>query len=139
MPGFKSSLLIEAPPDVSRRAAPYASSDEHLQDELCRIDLLIRAQTVRWRMTIAASKPEQLWGMVHVTEAEVEAYLQTEFMPPGAVPAPLVAAHKEYWNEAESLRHIIRGRVEKTSAGGARRRGGRAARGGRAGRGGDRI
>lgn len=117
MPGFKSSVLIEAPaPEVSRRVGPYVSSDEHLQDELCRIDLLIRAQTVRWRMTIAASKPEQLWGMVHVTDAEVEAYLQTEFMPPGAVPAPLVAALEEYWNEAESLRHIIRGRVEATSA-----------------------
>jgi hypothetical protein len=93
---------------------PYTSSHEHLSDELRRIDFLIRAQTVRWRMTIAASKPEQLWGMVHVTDAEIEAYLQSEFVPPGTVPASLVESLKSYWDEANVLDHTIRRRVEAT-------------------------
>ena len=94
----------------------YASSDEHLWEELRRIDLLVRAQTIRWRLTIAATKPEQLWGMVHVTDAEVEAYLQSEFTPPGSLPGELVESLKSYWDEAHRQEQAIRERVSATPA-----------------------
>jgi hypothetical protein len=53
----------------------YADSAAHLLHHLQRIHLLVKAQTIRWRSTIAAGKPENLWGMVHVTDAEVQAFL----------------------------------------------------------------
>jgi AAA+ superfamily predicted ATPase len=114
------SSLIEAPREETAAeaaaAGPYASGDEHLWDELRRIDLLIRAQTVRWRLTIAATKPEQLWGMVHVTDAEVETYLQAGFVPPDFVPASVADSLKRYWQEAHLLGHVIRERVDATPA-----------------------
>jgi hypothetical protein len=115
----ESSLVEEVPRNEIPEPVghgPYASSDEHLHDELRRIDLLIRAQTIRWQTTIASTKPEQLWGMVHVTDAEVAAYLQSNFVPPGYLPAPLVASLKAYWHEARQLEHTIRERVAATSA-----------------------
>jgi AAA+ superfamily predicted ATPase len=113
----ESSLVESAQRDETSAAvveAPYASSDEHLWEELRRVDLLIRAQTIRWRTTIASTKPEQLWGMVHVTDDEVDAYLQTSFVPPGYLPASLVATLKPYWHEAHELHHKIRERVAGT-------------------------
>jgi ATPase family associated with various cellular activities (AAA) len=68
----------------------YRDSDEHLGEELARVDQLVRAQTVRWRALIAAFKPEQLWGMVHVTDEEVDAYLNAPFAPPADVTGPYV-------------------------------------------------
>jgi|HubBroStandDraft_6_1064221.scaffolds.fasta_scaffold09934_2 hypothetical protein len=63
-------------------ADPFQDSRQHLWDELARVDLLVKAQTARWRTTIGATKPPHLWGMVHVTEAEVEAYLSDPLHPP---------------------------------------------------------
>ncbi|MEA2465718.1 MAG: hypothetical protein QOJ98_3465, partial [Acidobacteriota bacterium] len=77
---------------VSLVDGPYATGGAHLRDELARIDILVRAQVLRWRMTIAASKPEELWGMVHVSEAEVEQYLGAPVRPVDAVPAAVVDA-----------------------------------------------
>lgn len=112
------SSLVEATPhgetSTPVAGAPYTSSDEHLWEELRRIDLLIRAQTIRWRTTIASTKPEQLWGMVHVTDAEVDAYLESHFVPPGYLPASLVDTLKPYWHEAHEQRHTIRERVAAT-------------------------
>src|SRR5260370_37114440 len=62
-----------------RQDGAYQTSEEHLWEELRRIDLLIRAQTLRWRASIGKNKPEQLWGMVHVTDAEIDAYLESRF------------------------------------------------------------
>jgi AAA+ superfamily predicted ATPase len=67
-------------------AGPYAGSGRHLRDELARVDFLVRAQVVRWQMMIAAHKPEQLWGMVHVTEAEIVHYLAAPAGAPDHVP-----------------------------------------------------
>src|SRR5262245_57388284 len=44
------------------RQEGYASSEEHLWDELRRIDQLVRAQTVRWLYTIGQDKDERSWG-----------------------------------------------------------------------------
>lgn len=115
----ESSLVEEMPRDETSTPVadgPYASSDEHLWEELRRIDLLVRAQTIRWRVTIAATKPEELWGMVHVTDAEVDAYLQSHFVPPGYLPSSLVETLKDFWQEAHELHHTIRERVAATPA-----------------------
>lgn len=118
MSATDSSLMEEAPRRETAAetiaAGPYASSDEHLWEELRRIDLLIRAQTIRWRLTIAATKPEQLWGMVHVTDAEVDAYLRGEFLPPDFLPSSVVDALKPYWQEAHLLGHVISERERAT-------------------------
>ena len=60
-------------------AIGYGSSLEHLADELARVDELVRAQTVRWRQSIASTKPDDAWGMAYVDDAEVERYVTTPF------------------------------------------------------------
>src|SRR5262249_53701076 len=102
------------PPALVLHTGPYGSNDEHLWDELRRIDLLIRAQTVRWRLTIGASKPQHLWGMVHVTDAEVEAYLRSSFVPPHALPDDLERSLADYWRAAEALAQAIQERRAQT-------------------------
>ncbi len=92
-------------------SGPYRGSEEHLWDELRRIDQLVRARTVRWQMTLAAGKPEHLWGMIHVTETEVERYLSTPFMPPDQLPAELEQALRPYWQAAQRQRPAIDARV----------------------------
>jgi hypothetical protein len=57
----------------------YASSLEHLTDELARADQLVRAQTERWRRSIASTKPDDAWGMAYVDDAEVGRYLTAPF------------------------------------------------------------
>lgn len=94
--------------------APYLSSSEHLWDELRRIDLLVRAQTVRWRMTVGASKPENLWGMVHVTDAEVDAYLASDYISPAELPVEIDAALAELWEAARLARRAIDARIAAT-------------------------
>jgi AAA+ superfamily predicted ATPase len=116
----------EEPPAASAEPAaaavelptgPYATSDEHLSDELCRVDQLVRAQTVRWRLTIGASKSHDLWGMLHVTDAEVAAYLASAFSisPHGSGVAPPAA--DEYVAAADRLGAAIKQRRAKTPEG----------------------
>jgi ATPase family associated with various cellular activities (AAA) len=78
----------QAKPAPVERAQPagYADSASHLRDHLERIDLLVKAQTVRWTATIGASKPEEHWGMVHVTDAEMQVFLHADFDSLGAYP-----------------------------------------------------
>ena len=64
----------------------YKTNDEHLWDHLARVDQLVRAQTVRWHRTIAEHKPGHLWGMIHVTDAEVHRYLDSDFVDPESLP-----------------------------------------------------
>jgi hypothetical protein len=92
---------MTATDERTRDPRPYADSDEHLLDELQRIDRLVRGQTVRWRSTIAEGKPERLWGMVYVSHAEIDAYLQSPFHlghrpPPDAVPPEQAAALRDF-------------------------------------------
>jgi len=67
--------------------AGYASSLEHLADELARADQLVRAQVERWRQSIAQTKPDQAWGMAYVDDAEVGRYLRTPFRLAGQDPS----------------------------------------------------
>jgi AAA+ superfamily predicted ATPase len=102
-------------PSPELPTGPYASSDEHLWEELRRVDYFIRAQTVRWRLTIGASKPPQLWGMVHVTDAEIDTYLHTPFVPPYDLPTDLERLLSEYWQAAMLLTQVIQLRQKQTS------------------------
>ncbi len=96
---------------VEKLPQGYATSEEHLWDELRRIDLLVRAYTVRWRSTIGKYKPEHLWGMVHVSDAEIDAYLQSSFSPPGALNPQSEPELLRHWYEAESLARTIANRL----------------------------
>ena len=114
MPEIKAS----APTDGAREGkSGYASSLEHLWDEMARINHFIRAHTVRWRLTVGASKPEHLWGMIHVTDAEVEVYLKSPFVPPGQLPARLEATVKPFWKKARRAERAIYARRGQTPAG----------------------
>src|SRR5690242_4780725 len=72
-----SAPLNMPEPDQNLGGFGYRSSREHLLNELRRIDQYVRAQMVRWRETVAAHKPEEQWGMVRVTGAEVDAFLES--------------------------------------------------------------
>jgi hypothetical protein len=65
-------------------AAGYVCSLDHLADELARADQLVRAQTERWRTAIAATKPDDAWGMAYVDDAEVKRYLTVPFRLAGS-------------------------------------------------------
>jgi AAA+ superfamily predicted ATPase len=99
---------------VAGQPLPYTSSEEHLWDHFARIDQLIRAQTVRWRQTIGESKPPNLWGMVHVTEAEIDGFLAAPYTSPGALPEELEASLVPYWEKAQELEDSIKARQSRT-------------------------
>src|SRR5262249_2891298 len=103
--------------EVRAYDSAYTASYEHLCDEICRLDHLIRAQTRRWHHTIAAAKPPQSWGMVHVTDAEIEAYLTSSFIPPHELSGDLDAVLADDWQRANDVAHIIASRRRKTPAG----------------------
>jgi Winged helix domain, variant len=68
--------------------AGYTSSLEHLADEMARADQLVRAQTHRWRESIASTKPDDKWGMAYVDHAEVDRYLAAPFRLAGLSSEP---------------------------------------------------
>lgn len=110
-----SNAVLAADPAASESGVcGYESSRGHLWHEFERIDQLIRAQTVRWRKTIGASKPAEFWGMVHVTESEVEAFLQSAFLPPNTLPVELESSMAEFWRNAESIAKQITERLART-------------------------
>jgi ATP-dependent 26S proteasome regulatory subunit len=110
-PVFLSPSLHTSKPS----SGPYAGSGEHLRDELTRIDLLVRAQVVRWRLTLAAHKPENLWGMVHVTEAEIGAYLDAPVASADYVPQAVLEALRPFWAAETEAAECIRAATEVTT------------------------
>lgn len=100
--------------------AGYSSTREHLLDELERIDQLVRAQVVRWRLTLAETKPEQLWGMVHVTEREVDSFLDAPFISFDELPDELAAVLAPYWAQAAAAGDRVARRLEETEPGASR-------------------
>lgn len=63
-----------------------------LHRHLRRLDHLLRAQTIRWRLTVADTKPPRAWGMVLVSDEEIQRYLESPFQPPGTPPPEVEAA-----------------------------------------------
>ena len=106
--------MIDRVTALTVTARPYATSGDHLRAELARTDLLIRAQVARWRMTIGASKPEKLWGMVHVSEAEIDQY----FAAPSALfdetPEPVARALQPFLDAESQAAGAIRQAVAET-------------------------
>jgi hypothetical protein len=74
-----------------------------LWDDLARVDALVRAQTVRWRGTVGESKPAKYWGMVLITDAEIDAFLVGPFTRPGHVSAELRERMAPLWARADRL------------------------------------
>jgi AAA+ superfamily predicted ATPase len=93
--------MTHRPPPVVLSTRPYRGGSEHLRDELARVDLLVRAQVVRWRMTLAETKAPEHWGMLHVTDAEIAAYLAAPIAPPDFLPERVREIVSLFW-EAEA-------------------------------------
>jgi len=100
------------PPQAS--TGPYRDSDEQLWHALAWADQLVRAQTLRWRRTIAAGKSEQYWGMVHVTDTEVETFLKSPFMRSNELPSKLIQLMQPYWDTAQGIIDDIDQRLKET-------------------------
>jgi AAA+ superfamily predicted ATPase len=99
--------MKEHRPVMNIPPGPYESNGAHLRDELARVDLLVRAQIVRWRQTIGAHKPEALWGMMHVTDAEIAHYLDAPVTPPDSIPDELRGELERFWRtESETAERI---------------------------------
>jgi AAA+ superfamily predicted ATPase len=104
-------------PEPGIEVGSYRSSEDHLWDELRRIDYLVRGQVARWRLMIAQVKPERLWGMIHVTEAEVETYLHSVFTPPQALSYELDRALEPFRAMAAEIARRIAQSCAMTSPG----------------------
>jgi Winged helix domain, variant/ATPase family associated with various cellular activities (AAA) len=84
-------------------SAPYSSDADHLWDELARVEHLVRARVEVWSLRLReAGKPTDQWGMVHISAAEVAAFLDRGFTPPPRLAvadatfvAPHLAAHDD--------------------------------------------
>lgn len=86
---------------------PYVQSIDHVRDELARIEVLVRAQVLRWRDSAACLGSERDWGMVVVSQAEVDHYLNSPFEGPGSLSAPVRDHLKPWWEQAAFLRAEI--------------------------------
>jgi len=95
-------------------AGPYADSGAHLRDELARVDLLVRAQVQRWRLTIGAAKPEHLWGMIHVSDDEITQYLASDVAPPDRLLGSLAQELAPFWERESEAAATIRSNVDAT-------------------------
>lgn len=102
----------ETPPSGDNAA--YPDSRAHLMDNLRRVEQMVRAQVVRWRATIAANKPENLWGMVHVTESEVQGFLKSEPGAPEEYGEETKAAVDAHWQAASEMARQIEARQRST-------------------------
>jgi hypothetical protein len=110
-------------PDRDREPTPsaapsepegYANNAAYLHDELRRMDTLVRAATVRWRHLLGQHKQPQDWGMIKVDHAEVEAYLNAPWQPPGEPPAAIRKALHEIWAAARRQEEGIDARLAAT-------------------------
>jgi len=87
--------------------APYASSRDHLHDELARIQMLVRGQVARWRVSAAAAAAERDWGMVIVTHAEIDRYLGAPISAPASLSGAVIEAAGPWWDAAAAKRREI--------------------------------
>jgi len=101
-------------PRLPRVPSKYGDPDEHLDHMLRYVDMLVRAQTSRWYLTIAVNKPPEAWGMVTVNPAEVEAFMTARFTPPGALPAVVQRNINRYVRYARKYRKLIDRAVKNT-------------------------
>ena len=98
------------------QAEPYASSQELLDEELRRIDFLVRAATLVWREQVASQKPERTWGMAHVSEEEVSRYLEGRFDRSVGLPESIAVRHSILIEQARALETRINHRIVVTES-----------------------
>ena len=100
---------------AARREAPgYASSQAHLHHHLQRMDCLLRAQVARWRRLVAANKPVHLWGMLQVSDAEIDAFLAAPFHLDTHVADDPGDDVTPFWREAAAMSAEIAARLART-------------------------
>lgn len=92
----------------------FENEYEHLNFELFRINLLIKAQFKRWQDLIADNKPEKNWGMIQVTDAEVNRYLNADLQIVEPLSSEQLHSLNRYWIEADQLHDVIETRVGKS-------------------------
>src|ERR1041385_3882536 len=96
-----------AKPQKTKLRGPYGRSADHLHDELARIELLVKAQVIAWRRSAACSGPESSWGMVLISDEEVNRYLESQLRAPGELSDKVLEEIKPWWDEAARLRLAI--------------------------------
>ena len=99
--------MDQQPPGNIELRGPYLRSIDHLHDEFARAELLVKAQVIRWRLSEACAGPEVNWGMVLISEAEVDRYLSSELSAPGEISDEVLKAIKPWWDEAAAMRRAI--------------------------------
>ena len=99
--------MDQQPPGNIELRGPYLRSIDHLYDEFARAELLVKAQVIRWRMSEAVAGPESNWGMILISEAEVDRYLESDLSMPGEVSDEVLKAIKPWWDEAAGIRRAI--------------------------------
>ena len=106
------------PEPQAERSQPvgYPDSASHLRDHLQRLHLMVKAQTIRWRVTIGEWKETKHWGMVHVDEPEVEAFLKAPFGSFGEYSDETREALASLAKEARSLADRIKNSELNTKA-----------------------
>lgn len=97
-----------------RDDGPYERSQEHLNDELRRLDRLIRAATHRWHYQLARHKDAEDWGMLRVDQSEVEAFLDAPWRPPESIPGALEDELAREWREAREEAGYVEARLAAT-------------------------
>lgn len=99
-------MVLISPANTELRG-PYIRSLDHLYDEFARIELLVKAQVIAWRLSATCAGPETVWGMVLISDAEVDRYLDSELVVPGEANDELLQEMKPWWDEAARLRSAI--------------------------------
>jgi AAA+ superfamily predicted ATPase len=95
-----------------RGAAGYDDNRAHLAAELAYVDQLLRAETVRWRRALAPDKTPDRWGMLEVSEGEVDAYLKSS--SPVLMPEEEDSEAAAFEANARRLRAAIEARLAQT-------------------------
>lgn len=100
---------------MARDREPYATSTEHLHDELRRVELLVRAQVERWRRAVAEQRVDVDWGTGILDTREIERFLRHDFVEPMEETETPGAAQKLVAQEAR-LMLAIRARRERSDS-----------------------
>jgi hypothetical protein len=102
-----------APSPKRHEEAAYATSDEHLWDELRRIDCYLRAQVVRWEYT-HGQRERSGTSDEDPTRGELRAYLRSTFSAPQYLPQNLELLLAPHWGQAKELADEIAERQAQT-------------------------
>lgn len=97
---------------------PYASSMEHLRDELARVDCLVRAQLLRFERAHPEAQRERYW---HLTDEYLESLAHDDEHPPLALFDP-PAEVRQLLARADEHRAAIDARVQASAGRGLRLR-----------------